>query len=92
MYPPFVRSTIASLYPRSGYVRTSSTPCRNQGLAATLFAAACGHSHSDYDTFQGCYDEHTNVESLPFQEAVVVCCLDHPIAGNTEPCGATAPA
>ncbi len=64
---------------------------RSLWIAAALFTAACGHSHDDYDTFQACYDEHTTVESLPFQEAVVVCCLDHPIDGDSEPCGATAP-
>ena len=61
-------------------------------LAAVLFCVAChGYDHDDYSTFQACFDEHTMVESLPFQQAVVVCCLDHPIDGNAEPCGATAP-
>jgi hypothetical protein len=30
------------------------------------------------------------VESLPFLQAVVVCCLDHPIDGAKEACGAGA--
>jgi hypothetical protein len=59
------------------------------GLA--LFAFACGHSHDDYASFQSCYDEHIVAEALPINEAIVVCCLDHPINGNETPCGATAP-
>lgn len=60
-------------------------------FAALLFTAAChGHDHDGYSTFQACFDEHTMVESLPFQQAVVVCCLDHPINGVSEACGATA--
>lgn len=65
---------------------------RLAAIALALFAFAChDHEHDDYQTFQACYDAHTMEENLPFQEAVVVCCLDHPIDGNAEPCGATAP-
>lgn len=61
-------------------------------LAVFLFCvAAChDHEHNDYDTFQACYIEHTVEESLSVQQAIVVCCLDHPIGGDAEPCGATA--
>ena len=60
-------------------------------LAAVLFCFAChDHDHDGYSTFQACFDEHTMEESLPFQEAVVVCCLDHPINGVDEACGANA--
>jgi hypothetical protein len=59
-------------------------------VAALLLSAACGgHDHSGYPTFQACFDEHTMVESLPFQQAVVVCCLDHPVNGVGEVCGTT---
>ena len=58
---------------------------------ALLFCIAChDHEHSDFDTFQACFDEHTGEESLPFQQAVVVCCLDHEIGGAADVCGATA--
>lgn len=66
---------------------------RLAAIALALFAFAC-HDHEDYATFQACYDDHTTAENLPFQEAVVVCCLDHPLpasAGGDEPCGQTAP-
>ena len=60
-------------------------------FAAVLLCFAChDHDHDGYSTFQACFDEHTMEESLPFQEAVVVCCLDHPINGVSEACGATA--
>lgn len=60
-------------------------------VAFALFIAAChGHDHGSYDTFQACYVEHTVDEALPVQEAIVVCCLDHPIMGESPACGATA--
>lgn len=60
-------------------------------VAAVLFCVAChDHDHEGFDTFQACFDEHTMAESLPFQQAVVVCCLDHAIGGVTDACGATA--
>jgi len=39
-----------------------------------------------FDTLQDCYDEHTGGdEHLPIQEAIVTCCLDHPIANMKAP-------
>lgn len=64
---------------------------RSLCIALALFAFACDHDHNSYSTFQACFDEHTMSENLPFQEAVVVCCLDHPIGGVSSACGATAP-
>jgi hypothetical protein len=59
-------------------------------LAALLFCSAChGHDHDGYSTYQACYDEHKNVEKLTVQQAIVVCCLDHPVNGVSEVCGAT---
>jgi hypothetical protein len=60
-------------------------------LVALLFCCAChDHDHQGFATFQACFDEHTMAESLPFQDAVIVCCLDHPIDGVKDVCGATA--
>jgi len=53
-----------------------------------LFAACQGHSHDDYATFQACFDEHTVAENLPLRQAIVVCCLDHDVAGQKLVCGA----
>lgn len=68
-------------------------------LIASLFAlpvafAACGDSNTPdadpFDTFQMCFDEHHVTESLAAHDAIVVCCIDHPIAGVHPSCGDTA--
>lgn len=62
-------------------------------LVAFLVCAACGGHEADnepYPTYQECFDDHTKVESLPVKEAIVVCCLEHPIAGVMPVCGNTA--
>jgi len=68
-------------------------------LIASLFAlplvlAACGDDQKAEDaepfaTLQDCYDEHHVEESLPVTEALVVCCVDHPINGVHPSCGTT---
>jgi len=63
------------------------------GFALSVFAFACGSDSSGeeaFDTYQECFDDHTMEEHLEFQEAVVVCCTDHPIDGHKLACGATA--
>ncbi len=65
-------------------------------LSMVLFSLpvfACGDDgggEEAYPTFQECFDDHHDVESLPVGESIVICCLEHPIAGVTEVCGATA--
>ncbi len=60
-------------------------------IALVLFLSACSHDHDEgFDTFQDCFDDHHGAESLPVGESIVICCLDHPIAGVSEVCGATA--
>ncbi|HEY5952349.1 MAG TPA: hypothetical protein VIV40_42920 [Kofleriaceae bacterium] len=61
-------------------------------FTALLFCVACGHDHGAeaFGTYQECFDDHTMAESLPIQEAIVICCLEHPINGVTQVCGATA--
>lgn len=62
-------------------------------LALTLGLAFTACSNDDkpvdadpFDTLQDCYDEHHGGdEHLPIQEAIVTCCLDHPIAGMKAP-------
>jgi len=55
-----------------------------------LALAACGDSEpmdaDPFDTLQACYDDHHVMENLPVQRAIVVCCLDHPIAGVHPSC------
>ena len=51
-------------------------------VSAVLLLSACGGSNSDnepYDTYQACYDDHHTVESLPTDQAIAVCCIEHPI-------------
>jgi hypothetical protein len=40
-----------------------------------------------YATLQACFDEHHKDESLSVHDSIVVCCLDHPIAGKHPSCG-----
>jgi hypothetical protein len=55
-----------------------------------LFAACGGDDEESFATFQACYDDHANVESLPHDQAIAVCCLDHAIgsSGANVVCGA----
>ena len=60
------------------------------GLVLALVVPACSSSEpvdaDPFDTLQACYDEHhSGGESLPIQQAIVTCCLDHPIAGQKAP-------
>ena len=57
-----------------------------------LFACSGGTDDESYPTFQECFDDHHNVETLPTDQAIVVCCVDHPIgsAGKNVVCGADA--
>ena len=58
---------------------------------ALVFAAACsGGAEEAYDTFQMCFDDHHTTESLSVHDSIVVCCIDHPIAGVHPSCGETA--
>jgi hypothetical protein len=57
-----------------------------------LAVAACGDNGGSMDadpfpTLQACYDEHHATETLSTHDAIVVCCLDHPIAGVHPSCG-----
>lgn len=78
-------------------MRALSTALATALCFATLaFAIGCGDDHAHtpepYDTFQMCFDDHAVVESLPVKEAIVICCLEHPIAGVTMACGMDAAA
>ena len=64
------------------------------GTFLALAVAACGGGTVDADpfaTFEACFDEHHNVESLTVQHTITVCCLDHPIgsAAAGVVCGTT---
>lgn len=44
-----------------------------------------------YATYQECFDDHVEAEMLPVKEAIVICCLEHPIDGHVMACGADKP-
>ncbi len=48
-------------------------------------------SPTAYPTYQACFDDHVMAEMLPVKEAIVVCCLEHPIDGHLMACGANKP-
>jgi hypothetical protein len=59
-------------------------------IALPLALTSCSKDepadNDPFDTLQACYDEHHGGdEHLPIQEAIVTCCLDHPIAGMQAP-------
>jgi len=59
-------------------------------LALPLALGACSDDKKEdndpFATLQDCYDEHHGgAEHFPIQEAIVTCCLDHPIAGMKAP-------
>ena len=58
-----------------------------------LASVGCGDDPpASYATFQACFDEQTmKGEKLPVQDAIVKCCIDHPIGGMTLVCGETKP-
>lgn len=64
-------------------------------FALPLVLVACSDNKSGeeaFNTLQDCYDDHHDgAEGLPIQEAIVVCCIEHPIgtAGEHPSCGAT---
>ncbi|HEX2691184.1 MAG TPA: hypothetical protein VHN14_31445 [Kofleriaceae bacterium] len=66
-------------------------------LLSTLFVwplvvAACGDNGGNqedaepFETLLDCFNEHHTMESLSVHDAIVVCCLDHPIAGVHPSC------
>ncbi|HEX3477818.1 MAG TPA: hypothetical protein VHT91_22505 [Kofleriaceae bacterium] len=57
---------------------------------AFLLLTACSDTKPQedadpFDTLQLCYDEHNGTEHLTSQQAIVTCCLDHPIGGMAAP-------
>lgn len=69
-------------------------------LALIIFSSALmacggddgGSDAEPFDTFQDCFTDHHGTEGLTIQEAITVCCTDHPI-GSADAgvvCGDTA--
>jgi hypothetical protein len=66
---------------------------RGTSLCVVLLAYGCGSDADDepYDTYQECFDQHVKHEDKTNEEAIVICCTNHPIAGIKPVCGQTAP-
>lgn len=61
-------------------------------ILLALLAAACGEDPpKSYDNYQACFDDQTEKGMLPVMEAIVACCLDHPIDGNRPVCQGAVP-
>ncbi|MBA3456284.1 MAG: hypothetical protein H0T42_24500 [Deltaproteobacteria bacterium] len=67
-------------------------------MRARLFAlmvilvSACGEDPPEsFPTYQECFDSRTMDAAQLVPDAIVQCCLDHPIDGMTSACGTTTP-
>jgi hypothetical protein len=67
-------------------------------MRAQLFAvmvilgSACGDDPPEaFPTYQACFDSRTMDAAQLVPDAIVMCCLDHPIDGMTSACGTTTP-
>jgi hypothetical protein len=51
--------------------------------SALISIVACGDGNTvdadPFPTMQACFDEHHGMEGLSVNDAIVVCCLDHPL-------------
>ena len=57
-----------------------------------ILASACGDDPpQSFPTYQECFDDRTMAAAMLVPDAIVACCLEHPIGGMTAVCGATAP-
>jgi len=58
-------------------------------LAIFALPACHGHDHGEgepFDTLQACFDDHHTVEKFSVNDAIVICCVEHPIAGVHPSC------
>jgi len=59
-------------------------------FALPLITIACGDNTDQggddepYATFQACFDDHHKVETFSIEDAIKICCIDHPIGGQNK--------
>ena len=57
-----------------------------------VLASGCGEDPPEsFPTYQECFDSRTMEAAQLVPDAIVMCCLDHPIGGMTSACGLTTP-
>lgn len=57
-----------------------------------ILASGCGEDPPEsFPTYQECFDNRTMEAAQLVPDAIVMCCLDHPIGGMTSACGPTTP-
>jgi hypothetical protein len=62
-------------------------------MALLLLVGACKDDPvKSYDTYQMCFDDLTEKEGVMVVDAILSCCIEHPIAGEKPACGADEPA
>ncbi len=71
-------------------MRISLAPVLVTCLLISVAVAGCSKDNpaedaDAFDTLQACYTEHHGTEGLTIQQAIVTCCLDHPIGGQAAP-------
>jgi hypothetical protein len=61
-------------------------------ILLALLVGACGEDPpKSYDNYQACFDDQTEKGMLPVMEAIVACCLEHPIDGARPVCLSAVP-
>lgn len=63
-------------------------------FAVVSLALGCGddgHEPTAYSNFQLCFDAHQDDEALSPVDAILSCCVEHPVTDLRPACGATAP-
>ena len=61
-------------------------------VAMVILGSACGDDPPEsFPTYQACFDSRTMEAAQLVPDAIVMCCLDHPIGGMTSACGTTTP-
>jgi hypothetical protein len=59
-------------------------------IPGLFLLASCGtETTSSFETYQDCFDDLTDNGGREVVDAIVQCCLDHPVGGDTEVCGDT---
>ena len=78
--------------PKLGYARRMLRVTLVSWLLGSLLVA-CTNDEGPraYATYQECFDDQTETQKKPVEDAIVTCCLEHPIDGQSPACGDATP-